>query len=406
MRQEDAVTTNGSRPPVIDAVQYIVEPPGLWVDRVAANHRDAVPRVVPMPDRGEGWSFDGGAWLRPLGLEVEAGRGPLDVRGHGHAYGDIRPGMHDARARLEDMRLDGVDAACIYPTYGLELRTLGDPELQVACVRAYNDAVWEWAHEAGAGRLVPQALLPAIGLAESVAELDRVAALGFRGVVFTGWPSAADRPSPDDDQLWARCQEAGIVVNLLRGGPSADRTPVAPRRYIGDGGANGADRVRALDVPQPLRWTHEASTNNTNLSWLILTGVLDRFPDLRVVLAEAGAGWLPTCGELLDWNYRYAQFLAFARLRLRPSDYIRRQVWTTLRGERWAVESRRGIGVESIMWSSGYPASTSSWPNSTRSRSDLFAGVPEHERVLMSGGNCAELYGLQVEQVAAAPLDA
>jgi hypothetical protein len=115
---------------------------------------------------------------------------------------------------------------------------------------------------------------------------------------------------------------------------------------------------------------------------------------LTLVLADAGAGWLPTCGELLDWNYRYAQFVAFAKLRLRPSDYIRRQVRATLRDERSAVESRGDLGVRSMLWSTGYPTSTSTWPVSTRSRAELFTGVDAGDVAAMIGGNAAELYGL------------
>ena len=100
----------------------------------------------------------------------------------------------------------------------------------------------------------------------------------------------------------------------------------------------------------------------------VLSGVLDRFPQLELALVDAAAGWLPTCGELLDWNYRYAQFLAFARLRLRPSDYIKRQVRATIRNERSAIAARRNVGVRTMMWSSAYPQSTSSWPNSARAR--------------------------------------
>ena len=90
-------------------------------------------------------------------------------------------------------------------------------------------------------------------------------------------------------------------------------------------------------MPVEILWTQQATSKNVNLSWLVLSGVLDRFPQLQLTLVDTAAGWLPTCGELLDWNYRYAQFLAFARLRLRPSDYIKRQVKATIRGERSTI---------------------------------------------------------------------
>ena len=141
-------------------------------------------------------------------------------------------------------------------------------------------------------------------------------------------------------------------------------------------------------------WTQQATSKNVNLSWLVLSGVLDRFPQLELALVDAAAGWLPTCGELLDWNYRYAQFLAFARLRLRPSDYIKRQVRATIRNERSAVAARRDVGVRTMMWSSGYPQSTSSWPNSARARDELLAGLPMAERAAIQGGNAASLHRL------------
>jgi predicted TIM-barrel fold metal-dependent hydrolase len=288
------------------------------------------------------------------------------------------------------MTADGVDVAVLYPTYGIELAFASDADVQIAGMRAYNEMAWQWARDGDPGRLVPLALVPAVGVDVATAELARVAATGFKGIVFTGWPSGARDPAPEDDRFWAACAEAGIVVSLLGGGPAGNRTPAAPRRYV----AEGATHVRVVDLPQEMRWTQQAATNNVDLTWLVLTGVLDRFPALTLVLADAGAGWLPTCGELLDWNYRYAQFVAFAKLRLRPSDYIRRQVRATLRDERSAVESRGDIGVRSMLWSTGYPTSTSTWPVSAQSRAELFAGVDADEVAAIVGGNAAELYGL------------
>ena len=210
-------------------------------------------------------------------------------------------------------------------------------------------------------------------------------------MIFTGWPAAGDKPQPAEDRFWAQCAEAELAVHLIAGGPLAtDRIPSAPPRYLGD-----KSRARAADVPVEIMWTQQATSKNVNLSWLVLSGVLDRFPRLQLTLVDAAAGWLPTSGELLDWNYRYAQFLAFAKLRLRPSDYIKRQVKATIRGERSAIAARRDVGVTTMMWSSGYPQSTSSWPNSARARDELLAHLPTAERAALQGGNAASLYRLE-----------
>src|SRR5207302_472903 len=108
------------------------------------------------------------------------------------------------------------------------------PDLHLACVRAYNDGVWEWAQAGDPDRLIPNAVLPATGFAAAMAELRRVVDRGFRGVVFGGWPAGGEAPTPEEDPFWALCEEAGVVVHLLAGGPTApDRTPTAPPRWIG-----------------------------------------------------------------------------------------------------------------------------------------------------------------------------
>jgi len=374
---------------VMDATQFIIEPRDLWSRRVAAQRRETAPRVIAMPDGGEGWAFEGGAWLRPLGLEVCAGRSPLDVQDHGFTYAGIRPGMYDAKARIADMDLDEVDVAALFPTYAMDVRSILDPELHVDCVRAYNDAVWEWAREGDPARLVAQALIPAVGLDAAMAELGRAAKAGFRGIVFWGWPAAGERPQPAEDRFWSLCAEAGIAINLVRGGPlGADRTPVVPSRYAGPKAAG----VRVTDVPPEVAWAQNSGLKNTNITWIILTGILDRFPSLQVALHDCGAGWLPTAGELLDWLYRYEQFMAFAKLKHMPSVYIRRQVRATFNGERSTLAARREFGEGALLWSSDYPNHTSTWPSSRQTIDDQLSGIPAVERRRILGENCAALY--------------
>src|SRR5688572_17626568 len=131
--------TNG-RLAVFDAAQYMIEPSDLFTTNVPVAMRDRVPRVVELADGGDAWSFDNGAWLRPIGLEAQAGRGPLDLTETPLAYRDLRRGLYDADARLSDMDADEIDAAAIFPTFAQDLRFLVDAEAQVACVRAYNNA--------------------------------------------------------------------------------------------------------------------------------------------------------------------------------------------------------------------------------------------------------------------------
>ena len=181
--------TTPVRPTVFDAAQYFIEPPDLFVANVPSALRDRVPRVVELAGGGEAWSFEDGAWLRPIGFEVQAGRGPIDLRESPLGYRDLRPGLSDSNARLTDMDTDEIDAAAIFPTFAQELRFLGDADVQVACVRVYNDAAADWMQR-GRGRIVAAALVPTTGLDAAVAELQRA-----RGWAF-GASSSRDGPPP------------------------------------------------------------------------------------------------------------------------------------------------------------------------------------------------------------------
>ena len=375
-----------------DACQYIVEPPGLWRERVSAKHREKAPKVVAMPDGGEGWAFEGGAWLRPLGLEAAAGLAP--VRDHGYSYSSIAKGAADAKERLKAMDADGVDVASVFPSYGLEIRFIEDPELHVACVEAYNDGVLEWARSGNADRLIPHALIPATGLDAAMAELRRVAKMGFKGIVFPGWPKGGDIPDLDEDSFWSACAETGLVVNLVRGGQTgADRTPTAPNRYIGSNGS----RVRAVDLPPAQVILQSVIANPTVLHFMAGAGVLDRNPDLKVAQIDNGAGWVACAWEGMDWQHRYSQYMKiWPPLKRRPSDYIQAQVKATVKNEKSAIEARHDIGVHMLMWASSYPASTSTWPRSQAVIDSLLNRVPDAERRKILGENFLELYGLSV----------
>ncbi len=374
---------------VMDAAQFIVEPPDLWSSRVSAKHRELAPKVVSLPGKGDAWAFEGGAWLRPLGLEAVAGQGPLEIQDQGLGYADIRRGAYEPKERLRDMAVDEVDMASIFPSFGMSVRNIQDPDLHLACVQAYNDGLWEWCQSGDARRLVPQALIPATGVTVAIAELDRVAKKGYKGMVFLGYPGQGMDPQAEEDPFWARCEEAGMVVNLVRGGPvGPDRTPMVPRRWVGESAGN----VRIVDTPLEVMWAQAASINNVILSGFILTGILDRFPRMQLALIDAGAGWLPNCGELLDWNFRYSRYIKFAKLKHMPSDYIRRQVKATVKGERSTIENRHDVGVGALMWASHFPNSTTSWPTSPLVIEGQFHDVPEDERRFMLGENCAGLY--------------
>src|SRR5262249_33898095 len=149
-----------------------------WRSRVPAALRDRVPRIEHFPDQGgDAWVIEGFGVPHPFGWGAAAGRRPDDMR-EWLCFDEIQPGSYDAKARVEEMDADDVDAEVIFPSGYPSAYIAGteDPELHHAMVRAYNDFLSEFCSYAP-DRLGGAATLPNRGVTEAVAELERVAEL-------------------------------------------------------------------------------------------------------------------------------------------------------------------------------------------------------------------------------------
>ena len=174
--------------PIIDADAHVNEPPELWQERVPARLKQRAPKVLHTPD-GDVWSFDDGKKLRPVGLTATAGLSYLQFKPQGYRYETIRPGSFDTAERLKDLDADGLYAQILYPSVTLAgARTYSDDrELQLACVRAYNEWLLDFCKPSG-GRLIPQAIIPTTGVADATAELEWAIKSGHRGALIAAAP--------------------------------------------------------------------------------------------------------------------------------------------------------------------------------------------------------------------------
>jgi predicted TIM-barrel fold metal-dependent hydrolase len=127
---------------------------------------------------------------------------------------------------------------------------------------------------------------------------------------------------------------------------------------------------------------------------LILAGVFDRYPDLRIAIAECGAGWVPTYAEQADTNYMRHRYWSGLELPHDPSWYIRRHFLFGIQDDYAAVRYRDDIGVENIAWSTDFPHVATDWPNSLELVEKMFRDVPADERRKMVCDNAVEFYHL------------
>jgi predicted TIM-barrel fold metal-dependent hydrolase len=369
--------------PIIDADAHVNEPPDTWQDRVPAALRERAPKVVRV-DGGDMWSFDDGKRMRPVGLTATAGLSYLDYKSSGITYESMRPGSFDPKARLADLDADGIWAQVLYPSVTLAgAKAYGDdPDLQRACVQAYNDWLAEFC-EAGAGRLIGQAILPATGVDDMISELERGLALGHRGAVVSTFPNGSLDPEPADDRFWALASEAGVPIavhigSFVRSAPTA-MNRMDSLAFIATAGASKAG-AHTLPVACDL----------------LFSGIFERFPQLKIVLVESNIGWIPTLLEQLDDMFlRYRWFTGAAeQLPTMPSRTFYRSFWATFMIDTVGIELRHRMNLDHLMWSTDYPHTGSDWPNNRVSIERNFRGVPTDEVRKMLHGNCKALYGL------------
>ena len=356
---------------LICADSHVNPPPAMWADYLPAPLRDRAPRVE-RTDEGDFEIFEG--QRKPvLGLSAMAGRKPEDFSLTVKRFDDQRPGGYDPAARLEDMDRDHVHAAVIYGGGPLPTR---DPELRHASHLAYNDWLADFCSQEPK-RLLGIAYLPCETPEQAIAEVARTAARGLRGCVIPRFPEEGEWSDPKWDGLWPAILDAGWVLSIHTGGRG--RVQEAPRfdptGFLADMLMNKFAMADAV-------------------AHFILSGLLARHPDLQLVSVEAQLGWIPFAQYFLDHVWEKHRHWLRCELAEPPSRYFRRQVHATFMEDPIGIRERDAIGVDNILWSSDYPHSETTWPNSLELADRWTRGIPADERRKMFFGNAQRLYGI------------
>ena len=356
---------------VISADSHVLEPQDLWLTHMPSAFKSRAPRVEPGDD-ADYYIVEG---LTPTSMMAmsNAGQSSKELR-KSSRYDEVLRGGWDPEARLVDMQRDGVDAEVVYPSLGMRMQQLEDLPFLHACNEAYND----WAADfAGAkpDRIKAIGLIVADDIEWAVKETHRVADKGLAGIMTpaTTLPGK-EHYTRHHDPLWAAAEERGLPVSLHI---------IAGRRVEFQ-----TDRYWASYATLP----HIIAETITEL---IFSGVFERYPKLRVVSAEVDASWMANVMERLDHfygRYRHSRNEHLAG-DLMPSDVFKEHVYATFIRDRAAVKLLDLIGSDRVMWSSDYPHSDSTWPNSQAVLDDHFKDAPAEHRRKVTCENAAKLYG-------------
>ncbi len=375
---------------VVDCDAHVLEPPDLWERYLENKYKDRAIKVVREEDGSESLVIDNGPHVLTGRLASLGGvlleRSELWKPGSKYVTyldGAPPPSMYGAE-RLELFDEWGVDAGIVAPTLGLVWET-DDVDLGNAYARAYNT----WLHEEftapDPNRLLAVAHLHMKDVDTALKELRLRIKQGFRGV-FIGSERVLGKgfAHPDFDPIWHELEDSGVpcimhivVHNRPNGGTGWISEWYDPRQ-VPAAYTFGLGAIMQI-VPA--------------VSTMILDGLFDRFPKLKVLCIEAGAGWAPYVMHRLDTKYNHFGFTAPLELG-RPSEYFHRNLWFSAEPEERTINNMMDVvGEERILWGSDYPHIDSHIESPNQIRESI-AGISKHRQGLVMGENARALLSL------------
>jgi predicted TIM-barrel fold metal-dependent hydrolase len=367
---------------LISSDSHVVEPPDLWAGRLDATYRDRAPRVVAEHD-GDWWIVDG---VRTNSFQGGAQAGKRfespDLLRPAARFRDVRPGAYQPDQFLRENEVDGVYGSVIYPTEGLQLFRVPDGDLLTAVFRAYNDWLVEFCQTSP--RLKGVALINVEDVPGATGELRRTRKAGLAGAMITvAPPEPLSYDHPQYEPFWAAAQDLDAPLSL-----HIDTNRPTPGAFE----ENQRTR-RPASLANADHWVR------MSLGHLILTGVFERYPRLRVGSAEHELSWAPHFIDRLDYTYtQRARRESWHRFKgdALPSQFFHRNVFLSFQEDDLGIRDRALIGTDTLMWGSDYPHTEATFPRSQKILERMLDGVAEDERRKITRDNVARLYRFDV----------
>jgi len=359
---------------VNSADSHYLEPPDLWTSNLPKELAELVPRSEKDPD-GE-WEtvhVDGQAFRRKLPTSAAVK----------FVEDSMKPqGARDPVARLADLDKEGVWAEVMFASLGMWNACFRTRELLRQALRVNND----WTRETfmkASPRFVVTAQIPTLVVEDAIAELQRCAGLGFLVAALPTRP----HPSQEDynhklwDPFWSAAEEAGMVVSFHIGSDPVDptRQRYAGLVYRGPGGA-------------VLNYAESTFSGQRVAMKMVVSGALDRHPNLKVLVAEGGASWIPFIGDRMREGYRQHHAAVRPKLSRDPKEILYDQVYTSFQHDESAVASYTAMGYDKVCFGSDYPHMEGTFGHTQQTLAELFENTSESVRYRVTQGAFLELF--------------
>jgi uncharacterized protein len=384
---------------VIDADAHMHEPIDMWERHLEPRYRDRAPKVAYMNGTFMVYEPDG----KIISKDEKQVKGPpkdsfeiMEAK-----YGEAYRTWWAPETRLEDMDRYGWDVQVLLPTgsngnFGCSV-ALKDAELGAALCRAYNN----WAHEycsVNPKRLKFIAVVPGSDVGEMLKEARRaIHELGAVSIRNPLLPEGRWLHEKEYEALWQLACELDFPIAVH----GESRYRVQPFRGFRVVEASGTDSSQAHDF-QALRGVDHAigfpCDNMATMGHFIFTGILEKFPKLRLAILESNAGWLPFWLGRMDVHShgRYSIMGKPKQLSMLPSEYFMRQCTVACDSDetalKYAVDYLKG---DCIVWNTDYPHLDGIEPAKALPEFDA-QPIPDEAKRKILWDNAVKLYGRRV----------
>ncbi len=363
---------------IISADGHVCEPANCYVDHIDPKYRDTAPRIVRQDDGTDAFVIPGMKRPVPLGFIDGAGFGPRERadRARTLKFEDVREAAYVGRERVPFMDRDGLAAELIYASVGMGICMHRDAQYKDACMWAYNRWLAEMCADAP-DRVFGMAQTAVLGVDAAITDFQRAKDMGFVGMMMPGDPVHEDYDHPDYDALWECASDLDLPIcfHILtsRAGSLYAETRGHPlNSFLGI--------IRAVqDV----------------VGMMVLGGVFERHPRLKLVVAESDAGWMPHYMYRMDHAARInAEGGIIKGLSKLPSEYIRANVYATFQDDLTAYHTLGLFPLEHLLWASDFPHTDSTWPLSRQLIGEQAAHLDEAQHQAIFRDNTARLFNL------------
>lgn len=373
---------------VVDADVHVTPPPTFWAEYLSPQFRELAP-TVESDGEFDYIVFEGQRRKVNL-MQSQAGRSAEQYKNAGK-LSDMRVGGWMVDKRLDDMDRDGIDKAVCFG--GGPLGT-GNLELYLDSFDAFNRWQSDFCADSN-GRLFACSYLTTVDVDQTIAGMKAAKARGDVAVNLPAFPQSLHQftkegsvwqamtgdphgerqyRDPEFDPLWATAVDLDMPITFHLGARTSrfkDKTNFLP------------------DIPMG----KPAMLEMVNI--MLYSGVFDRFPDLRIGLIESGVGWIPWACEYMDRTWEMQRHWTECDIKHPPSYYFDQNVYASFISDPVGVELRHKPGCRNIMWSSDYPHSETTFPNSHEVIARNFEGVPKEEMDWIVAGCAEKFFGLK-----------